>query len=382
MKPFKQVDYVKKLTTSSPSESDSELSFKVITHRVYVRRIKRELAKAKRLIIRKCVEVNIEIKERRVRSKLNFGSEVNLISRKFVKNLHLSLSAIDSFDTRTVDESRLQTFGVHFLTINVLNKDDVPKYFEEFFLKISMQDDLILGMFWFYLAEPHVSWFNRIIEWPKNSSILPTINRVAVFDPEEFVEECINEKSAAYVLYIRQYLDNSENLKGVHSFRKAKIVAVIVNKIKKKEKKLKIPKKWAAYKNLFDSKKAYKLPKHGSTDHAIDLKNDKTLSHDPIYSLSKSELKILKEYIDKHLANDFIRYSKSPVDAPILFVKKKNGNLRLCVDYRDLNLLTIKNRYFLSLIEESLDRLSKIKIFTRFDITSAYYRIRIKKDDE
>ena len=94
------------------------------------------------------------------------------------------------------------------------------------------------------------------------------------------------------------------------------------------------------------------------------------------------ELETLKAYIETNLANGFIRPSKSPAGAPILFDRKSNGSLRLCVDYRGLNNLTIKNRYPLPLIGESLDRLGRAKRFTQLDLTSAYHRMRIREGDE
>ena len=94
------------------------------------------------------------------------------------------------------------------------------------------------------------------------------------------------------------------------------------------------------------------------------------------------ELETLKAYIETNLANGFIRPSKSPAGAPILFDRKSDGSLRLCVDYRGLNNLTIKNRYPLPLIGESLDRLGRAKQFTQLDLTSAYHRMRIRKGDE
>ena len=82
------------------------------------------------------------------------------------------------------------------------------------------------------------------------------------------------------------------------------------------------------------------------------------------------------------MANEFIRPSKTPAKAPILFDHKSDGSLRLCVDYQGLNNLTIKNRYPLPLIGESLDRLERAKQFTQLDLTSAYYHMRIRKGDE
>ncbi len=73
---------------------------------------------------------------------------------------------------------------------------------------------------------------------------------------------------------------------------------------------------------------------------------------------------------------------KSPTRAPIIFDKKPNGSLRLCVNYQGLNNLTIKNRYPLLLIGEALDRLGRAKRFTQLDHTSAYHQMRIRESDE
>ena len=87
-------------------------------------------------------------------------------------------------------------------------------------------------------------------------------------------------------------------------------------------------------------------------EHAIDLKDGKQPPYGPIYSLGPVELETLKTYIETHLKTGFIRLSKSLADAPILFDKKPDGSLRLCVDYRGLNNFTIKNQYPLPLIGE------------------------------
>ena len=89
------------------------------------------------------------------------------------------------------------------------------------------------------------------------------------------------------------------------------------------------------------------------------------------------ELETLKAYIETNLANGFIRPSKLPAGAPILFNRKSDDSLRLCLDYQGLNNLTIKNQYPLPLIGELLDRLGKAKQFTQLDLTSAYHQMRI-----
>ncbi len=94
------------------------------------------------------------------------------------------------------------------------------------------------------------------------------------------------------------------------------------------------------------------------------------------------ELEILKAYIKNNLRNGFIKPSKFLVGVPILFDKKLDSSLRLCVDYRDLNNLTIKNRYPLPLVGESLDWLGRAWYFTQLNLTNAYYQMRIKEGNE
>ena len=100
-------------------------------------------------------------------------------------------------------------------------------------------------------------------------------------------------------------------------------------------------------------------------EHAINLENGKQPPYGPIYSLGLVELKTLKTYIETHLKTRFIQPSKSFAGVLILFDKKQDGSLHLCVDYQGFNNLTIKNRYLLSLIGESFDQLSQVKRFTQ-----------------
>ena len=86
-------------------------------------------------------------------------------------------------------------------------------------------------------------------------------------------------------------------------------------------------------------------------------------------------MKALKEYLEVNEKRGWIRASTSPVGAPIHFVKKKDGGLRLCVDYRQLNEITIKDWTPLPLIRESLDQLCNATIYTKLDIRDAYYNL-------
>jgi len=106
-----------------------------------------------------------------------------------------------------------------------------------------------------------------------------------------------------------------------------------------------IPWQYKKFENVFNGTYADSLPPHRSFDHAIDLKPGKEPPFGPLYSLSQKELEILREYLKKMLASGKISPSKSPAGSPVLFVPKPHGRgLRLCVDYRGLNKVTIANR--------------------------------------
>ena len=89
-------------------------------------------------------------------------------------------------------------------------------------------------------------------------------------------------------------------------------------------------------------------------------------------------LKELKLQLQELLEKGFIRPSISPWGAPVLFVKKKDGTLRLCIDYRQLNKLTVKNKYSLPRIDDLFDQLKGESIFLKIDLRSGYHQLRIK----
>ncbi|XP_050908927.1 uncharacterized protein LOC127122669 [Lathyrus oleraceus] len=99
------------------------------------------------------------------------------------------------------------------------------------------------------------------------------------------------------------------------------------------------------------------------------------------YRMSASELGELKKQLEELLEKKFVRPSVSPWGAPVLLVKKKDGSMRLCVDYRQLNKVTIKNRYPLPRIDDLMDQLVGACMFSKIDLRSGYHQIRVKPDD-
>ncbi len=124
------------------------------------------------------------------------------------------------------------------------------------------------------------------------------------------------------------------------------------------------------------------LSERRSYDHKIQLQKNKTSIFESLYDMSQDELRVLKKYLKNNLIKDFIQVSSFLAISSILFVKKSSEELRFCVNYRDLNVMTVKNRYSLPLIRETLDRLTKIKYYIKLDIIAAFNKLRMTYEDE
>ena len=113
----------------------------------------------------------------------------------------------------------------------------------------------------------------------------------------------------------------------------------------------------------------------------IDLEDDVPPVHRPLYKMSPLKLEEAKKRIASMPEHGFVRPSDSPYGAPVLFVPKKDGSLRFCIDYRWLNKKTVKNRYPLPLSEEMVDRLGSARVFNKIDLRSGYWQMLVKPGD-
>ncbi len=144
-----------------------------------------------------------------------------------------------------------------------------------------------------------------------------------------------------------------------------------------------ISKKYQKYKILFKKESDQKtLLKHQSWNHEIKLVDNKKLTKQFIYSLLTEKLDALRQYLKENMQKEFIKESQSSAEYSILFILKLNESLKLCIDYRTLNNIMIKNSYSLSLIAELQNRLQSAQWFTKFDILEAFNWIQIKEEDE
>ncbi len=134
------------------------------------------------------------------------------------------------------------------------------------------------------------------------------------------------------------------------------------------------------YKNVFLTENADKLSLHEDHDHAIEIIAESL--YESLYNLLNTELTTLRQYLNDVLAKEWIKHFISLTDASILFIFKKNDSFHLYMNYRDLNKITVKNHHSLSLISETLNKLSKVKQFIKLNLKNIYHRLRIQREDE
>ena len=184
--------------------------------------------------------------------------------------------------------------------------------------------------------------------------------RVKLVGKKGFAAAALDPKHETYVFHIASL--NSAPLVAflnVHLFQRTQISRSIVKKILTK-----VSAKYSDFADIFSWDFAIKLPKHIKINtYTIDLEKSKFPTYGPIYNLRSVELKNLKTYIETNLANGFICPSKFPASASILFKRKPNRSLCLCVNYHGLNNITIKNWYSFPLIDEFFDHLGRAKQF-------------------
>lgn len=228
--------------------------------------------------------------------------------------------------------------------------------------------DIILGLPWLREINPQINWEKGSISFANRNSttgLKPTHRQRSMVD-----EKTINNMTSKKTQVASQPVDRAKQRNSLPTVQEQRATP-------------NIPKEYRKFEKLFlEETGPEALPKHQEWDHEIVLEKGAKPPFLPIYGLSEKELEALRDYIKVNLAKGFIRKSESPAGFPIIFVPKKNGKLRLCVDFRKLNDMTIKNRYPLPNIAELRDRLAHAKIFTALDLRGAYNLIRMKKGEE
>ena len=292
---------------------------------------------------------------------IDCGANENFISQRVV--VEQGLQATPSrVSAKTIDDHKVVIYGEHALSTFAIDSKGVRRESQQTYYACDMLAyDLILGWPWLQDENPDCHWDTR--EWYYRDKPYVEVQSAKQF------EKTLRGETRVFAAYV-----------SIASSMSSKITRLMTIELNKGSSSL--PAAYEDYRDVFDADEAAKLPTQTHTTHAIDLEEGAKVPYGPIYHLSELELRTLRDYLAENERRGWIRKSKSPAGAPILFVPKKDGTLRLCVDYRALNRLTVKNRFALPLIDETIDRLSGAKIYTKLDLRDAYHRIRIKAGDE
>ena len=144
-----------------------------------------------------------------------------------------------------------------------------------------------------------------------------------------------------------------------------------------------VPETFRGYIDIMTQEAAMELPEHSPYDHCIDLKDGATPPWGPIYALNETELAELRDWLKRMTDMGAIQRSKAPCSSPVIFVPKGHDRgLRLCIDYRGLNKVTIPNRYPLPNMDELKDRVRGATLFTKLDLKNGFHLVRIKEGHE
>ena len=182
--------------------------------------------------------------------------------------------------------------------------------------------------------------------------------------------------SAALIICLAQRKNHQLFITSLKNIEKALAPQETVNIL------IKLLREYHEFATLFFWEKFNKLPSHCLYNYIIPLLSDKEPLKDLLYNMSRDELLMLQKYLKKHLFKSFIQVSSSSAVFSVIFVKKSESSLCLCVDYRDLNNLTVKNHYSLSLIRETLNLLTLSVIFTKLDIIAAFNKLQMAEGKE
>ncbi|APA15655.1 hypothetical protein sscle_15g104250 [Sclerotinia sclerotiorum 1980 UF-70] len=322
-----------------------------------------------------------KIKGQIIRAMIDSGATGNFIAPKTAKYLGVQLQTKQTpYQLQLVDGQLAGLDGkISQETRSVQMIIDQHKEIIQFDVVPLGNQSIILGMPWLKAHNLQIDWLWETVTFPNKSDQRDTLEpaRLNIRGGELKANSTTNVGRPVQGLP----LTAKEGEPPVQMKNKQK--KLLKTTPVEKQDETPIPVQYQKYKKLFEERKGHEaLPEHKPWDHEIVLEEGKMPPFGPIYPISASDLRTLRNYIGDALEKGWIRESTSQTASPVLFVPKKDSTRRLCVDYHKLNDITIKDRYLLPLATELRDRLGKAKIFSKFDLRNGFHLIRMKEGEE
>jgi hypothetical protein len=319
------------------------------------------------------------------------GASGDFISERFVQQHNLKLTPTAGTDRGRVKQSVTLADGTVKQLAGMLSKASlvIGTYSDGINLSVMPLQgyDCILGMTWLTQHKPHIQWTERIVQFShKNKHHV-----LRASDPHTEPTVCASVKLTCNLISERELMEQQDEIEsvelalvqwtssngdGVELHCNAVQTSSNTNKDEESVRHL-----LTEFRDVFPDDLPAGLPPERAIDHRIELVPGSAPTSRPTYRMSQTELDELKKQLQDLVDHGFVQPSKSPYGAPVLFVRKKDGSNRMCVDYRALNKITIKNKYPLPRVDELFDRLLGARYFSKIDLRSGYHQVRIHPDD-
>src|SRR5260221_1201606 len=322
---------------------------------------------------------------------LDSGSSHCFVDELFAKKNKLSLSKLPStIPLRLFDGSTWNSVS-HKTTILLTFSTGETHQMEFYVTKLDKGYSIVLGYDWLVCHNPSINWaetkvvFLGTVKAPERPSI-PTSSKFDIQLVSAKTISCLCREPSNSV-YRLDHHSNVEvdktfpHLTSPHSEPTSELHSICTSTLALDSMR-RIPVEYHEFHEVFSGTKANTLPPHQPYNLQISLEEGVKPFHGPIYSLSPPELVALWEFLEEHTWNGFICPTKSLWGAPVLFVKKKDGSLCLCVDFHALNKVMEKDHYPLPLIMDLLNAPGPARIYSKIDLKHTYHLIRIADGDE
>lgn len=298
---------------------------------------------------------------------IDSGASSNFIDYKYTKLHKLPTVSLPQSETLELADGSQSSITEVVLKPNLKIADYHDLYLPLNVVKLSGYD-LILGKPWLTRMNPHIDWEKNIVSFTYRGKHIVLSSPPT--DPSSVSAKLLSH------MQLKKSLRKNAQLFLVHVKEVDADNDVPAPSLPPGMQSL-----LDEYQDVFPDDLPHGLPPIRGVEHKIDITPGSSPPAKGTIPLSPAELDELKKQLTTLTEHGFIRPSKSPYGAPVLFVKKKSGELRMCVDYRALNKITVKNSYPLPRISELLDRLHGAVCFSKIDLRSGYHQIRISEED-